>query len=124
MAIPKRVFPTDTFPNRLRARMMVKGLSQSDIARQVGYTPTGVWNWLRGNTFPRAETLVALAAKLDVTEDWLRDGDAIPDADASPPETEHPETIAERVESLREEIAALTGYDLNRVKLTLEIGEG
>ncbi|WP_027165196.1 helix-turn-helix transcriptional regulator [Mesorhizobium sp. WSM3224] len=124
MPIRKRVFLLDTFPERLRAKMIVNRLSQSDIARLVGYTPTGVWNWLQGNTFPRPETLSALAEKLDVTEDWLRDGDATPDSDSSPDENEQPESIAERMESLRVEIAALIGFDLSRVKLSLEFGPG
>lgn len=124
MPIRKRVFLTDTFPNRLRAKMITNGLSQSDIARLIGYTPTGVWNWLQGNTFPRPETLSALADKLGVTEDWLRDGDAIPDPDSPPGENDQPESIAERMESLRVEVAALTGLDLSRIKLSLEFGPG
>jgi hypothetical protein len=32
------------------------------------------------------------------------------------------ETVAEKVERLRAEIAGLTGYDPDRVRLTLELG--
>jgi transcriptional regulator with XRE-family HTH domain len=103
--------------------MAQKGLSQSDVARGVGYTPTAIWNWLRGNTLPRAETLTVLANLLDANEDWLRDGDALtPDLDAAPEQLASSETIADKVESLRAEIAALAGYELDYVRVMLEIG--
>lgn len=113
--------PTDTFPQRLRKAMSQNRLSQSDVARAVEYTPTAVWNWLQGNTLPRAETLTALAGILGVSEDWLRDGDSSePEERPAPQQIPSSGTIAERVESLRVEIAALAGYDVDRVKLTLE----
>lgn len=114
--------PTATFAQRIATTMARKGLSQSDVARGVGYTPTAIWNWLQGNTLPRSETLAALATLLDVTEDWLRDGDA-PAANAdAPDQTAASQTIAEKVEGLRAEIAALAGYELDYVRVTLEIG--
>ena len=122
MPIIKRKFlPTETFAHRIKASMYAAEMSQTDVARAVGYTPTGVWNWLQGNTFPRGETLSALAGILNVSEDWLRDGvmtvtpdEAIPDAE---PEAE---TMAEMIESLRMKIAYLSGYEPANVKLTLE----
>lgn len=124
MATRKFFLPTDTFPQRLQSRMVRMSYNQSDIARLVGYTPTGVWNWVKGNTFPRAETLAVLANELGVTEDWLRDGDVSSEGEPASPGIEQPATVAERVESLRVEIATLTGYDLDRVKLMLELGAG
>jgi transcriptional regulator with XRE-family HTH domain len=113
--------PTETFPQRLRKAMSQNRLSQSDVARAVGYTPTAVWNWLQGNTLPRVETLTALAGSLGVSEDWLRNGESSQaEQGRAREEAASSETIAERVESLRVEIAALAGYDVDRVKLTLE----
>ena len=129
MAVRKPGLPIATFPQRLRTMMVTNGLSQSDIARQVGYTPTAIWNWLQGNTLPRPETLTALANLLDVTEDWLRDGDVlvtdgdtVDDGFADSENIAEQETIAEKVDRLRAEIAALTGYHQSRVRLTLEFG--
>ena len=115
--------PTATFAQRVAVMMARKGLNQSDVARAVGYTPTAIWNWLQGNTLPRSETLSALAALLDVSEDWLREGDAsaVDDA-ASAGQISKSETIAEKVENLRAEIASLAGYDVDHVRVTLEIG--
>jgi len=62
-----------------------------------------------------------LAALFDVSEDWLRDGDAV-QIDPSETAQDVPSgSIAEKVEILRVEIAALAGYDLGKVKLTLEL---
>jgi transcriptional regulator with XRE-family HTH domain len=116
------MMPTATFPDRLRKMMASRRLNQSDVARLVGYTPTGVWNWLQGNTLPRAETLTALAGVLDVTEDWLRDGDTARTEDlGAPTQITSANTLADKVERLRREIAALTGYDVEGVKVTLEL---
>ena len=104
---PLPPMPTATFAERVKAKMKAKGLRQADIARQIGYTSTGVWNWLQGNTYPRAETLSDLANILGETEDWLLNGDAAeisvePIAESAPAV----ETIAEMVETLRAKIAA------------------
>jgi transcriptional regulator with XRE-family HTH domain len=115
--------PTATFAQRVRKMMSARRLSQSELARLVGYTPTGVWNWLQGNTLPRAETLAALAEILDVTEDWLRDGDDLEvHEDADPEQSTSSETLADKIDNFRFEIAALAGCDVDRVKLTLEFG--
>jgi transcriptional regulator with XRE-family HTH domain len=118
---PVPPMPTATFAERVKAKMKAKGIRQSEIARQIGYTSTGVWNWLQGNTLPRAETLSALASILDVTEDWLRNGDAA-EISVEPISESAPgaETMAEMIEALRAKIAVHAGYDLERVKLTLE----
>ncbi|SJM34355.1 helix-turn-helix domain-containing protein [Mesorhizobium delmotii] len=117
--------PTATFAQRLQLRMSAKRVSQSELARLVGYTPTAIWNWLQGNTLPRAETLAALANILEVTEDWLRDGDPVKAAeDVSEEKALEPKTMAEMIEHLRANIANLTGYEIERVKLTLEFSSG
>lgn len=131
MPLRKRIMPTATFPQRLRAMMANNNINQSDVARQVGYTPTAVWNWLQGNTLPRPETLTALSNLFNVTEDWLRDGDAsvvAHDTIRDEHDTirdefdDDPETITEKINRLRAEIAAATGCEVSRVRLILEFG--
>lgn len=123
MPIKPRTFQTAKFAGRLQKVMILKGLSQSEVARELGYTPTGVWNWLQGNTFPRQETLAQLSALLDVDEEWLREGDPMPAVDGDDPSGDGAgkESIARRIEELRSEISALLGCELSRVKLSFEI---
>lgn len=123
MPIKKRTFPTDTFAKRLQKMMSLKGLSQSEVARELGYTPTGVWNWLQGNTFPRQETLAQLCTLLAVDEEWLREGDPMPavEVDVSSGDSAVKESIARRIEELRLEISARFDCEPGQVKLYFEI---
>jgi transcriptional regulator with XRE-family HTH domain len=126
MAIKRRNFPplpTATFPQRVAKMMTEKRLSQSDVAREVGYTPTAVWNWLQGNTLPRPETLVALSELLEVDIDWLRDGESSStDRDENEVPISSVESISDRIESLRAELSAVTGCEIAQVKITVEFG--
>jgi transcriptional regulator with XRE-family HTH domain len=109
-----------TFAARVAKMMREKRLSQSEVAREIGYTPTAIWNWLQGNTLPRPETLAALASLFGVSEDWLRDGDA-PETNLIPDDSFAGMSIFEMTELLRSNIAAHNGYSLNRVRITVEL---
>ncbi|MBH0236432.1 helix-turn-helix domain-containing protein [Methylobrevis albus] len=122
------------FPSRLARIMKEKRLSQSEIAKKVGYTPTAIWNWLQGNTLPRPETLASLAETLNVREEWLMGeteqrsrGPIDEGIEATEVEDEsgiegEPQvfSISLLVESLRTELASATGFELEQIKIKVE----
>jgi transcriptional regulator with XRE-family HTH domain len=124
MAIVKRTFLTDTFVQRLQLAMMNRQVNASELARRAGVTPTAVWNWQQGNTTPRPQALSAIAKALSVSEDYLLEGPK-QEGNRSPDEEQtlsiNGETVAEMIEDLRMRIARVTGFALDRVKLSLEL---
>lgn len=62
------------FAWRLNACAERKGLSQVEIANQMGVKPPRVGNWFQGRNFPRSREKVQLAKLLGVTVDWLIQG--------------------------------------------------
>ncbi len=59
------------FGKRVRSVRWERGLSQEGLARLVDASKNSVQNWERNGTFPRAETVVAIARALDVSADYL-----------------------------------------------------
>jgi transcriptional regulator with XRE-family HTH domain len=51
------------------------GISQKELAEQVGVSSQAVTNWLKGRDFPRPATLLKLAAALQLSFDQLTDFD-------------------------------------------------
>lgn len=56
---------------RVRRRRGEAGLSASEVARRTGVTRETLAAWESGQSAPRANKLVPLAAALDVGIDWL-----------------------------------------------------
>lgn len=102
-----------TFSQRLQISMNAKGLSASELARRVEVTPTAVWNWLQGNTFPRQNTLTWLAGVLGVTDDWLRDGGEGATGGSNPDAP----SVADLILTLRTKVATLSGCTMANVKV-------
>ena len=101
--------------------MLQKRVSQTDLAKSVGYSTTGVWNWLQGNTFPRPETFGAIARFLGVDQEWLLGiAEENTQDEALSERALVSETVADRVEGLRSEIAMLLGYEVGRVRISVE----
>ena len=90
-----------------------KGLTQADIAEQLGVTPAAVSKWENGSSKPRVEVLFRLAEILDVRPDELMAGQYIPE------ETLNPEAVSrinERYEYLRKiDAASSTQAKLRRL---------
>lgn len=99
--------------NRIRDARLAKELSQAEFARQLDVTSQTVWNWEANGAQPRPATLSAIAALLDVEESYLR-GD---EAQADTPLRSVPQIIR----AAREEIAAILGFEIERVMLDLRI---
>ena len=56
---------------RLRALRQARGLSQVDLARELGVTKQSVSNWENDNIQPSIEVLVRLAGIFSVSTDYL-----------------------------------------------------
>ncbi|MCI8653414.1 MAG: helix-turn-helix transcriptional regulator [Angelakisella sp.] len=61
---------------RLRALRQARGLSQVDLARELGVTKQSVSNWENDNIQPSIEVLVRLAGVFSVSTDYLLGLDA------------------------------------------------
>lgn len=66
--------PAETFPARLISARERKGMSKSDLARALRVSPTSVWNWEAGRSYPRYAKLKAISILLDVSFDQLQFG--------------------------------------------------
>jgi len=120
MPLKRRDF-SSSFSLRLHSAMSAKGLSQIDVARALGLSPTAVWNWLKGNTFPREETLASLASELGLTADYLKNGNGAAKAVNQSQEVVSGETVSEILSETKRKIARATGLGLDQVKLSLEL---
>jgi len=117
----------NTFSSRLSALRAERGMSKSALARAVGVSTTCVWNWEEGNTRPRPLALARIASVLATTEAYLERG-VPPQSDprdkrgAEPNIPPSPVSVAEVILQARSTIAAVTGLDLDQVKVVLEYG--
>ncbi|RWD33483.1 helix-turn-helix domain-containing protein [Mesorhizobium sp.] len=110
-----------SFATRLAGAMSVKQVSASEVARLVNVTPTAVWNWRNNNSVPRPQVLSAIAKALDVSEEYLLSGSGPHHDDVSSPSEPATRSVAEILDDVRIEIARLTGFPPDRVKLHLEL---
>lgn len=115
----------DGFGDRLQALRVERGLSASELARRVDVTPTAVWNWEKNGVLPRRGMLAGIAETLSTTPDYLLSGlvAASSKRDEQARSAPSGRTVAQIIEAARREIAAATGFEVERVKLQLQIGE-
>ena len=59
------------FPNRLNERREALGLTKTALAQHVGISKVSIREFEIGRKVPTVDTLVALAAVLDCSTDWL-----------------------------------------------------
>lgn len=62
------------FKERLKQARIKKGLSQNQLAKEIGVHVTNISRYERGENRPTSEVLTKLANALDVTGDFLMDG--------------------------------------------------
>lgn len=103
-----------TINDRIRLARENAGMSLNTLAKKVGMTPTGVWNWHHNNSTPRPDILGRVADALDVSVDWLRNGEQ-PAANQ--------ETLDTVLANARMKIANLLNVDTRRVRLTVSLDE-
>lgn len=63
--------PKTLHSDAIRNALTERGLSQRDLASQIGVSAQAVTNWLKGKDFPRPPTLLKLAAALRLSFDEL-----------------------------------------------------
>jgi HTH-type transcriptional regulator, cell division transcriptional repressor len=100
--------------DRIRLAREAAGLSLNALAKRVGMTSTGVWNWHHDNSSPRSDVLPRLAEALGVSESWLRTGE-----EKRPSHGVLDAVIADA----RTKIGALLGIDAQRVRLTMSLDQ-
>lgn len=71
---------------RISERARIVGLSQSDIARELGITPQSVQQWFSGETVPRSTRLKRLAELLLTSGDYIlgRVNSSAPEGNTTP----------------------------------------
>lgn len=97
----------ETFGARLQRLRTKAGLSQADVAKQMGVSAPSVSSWEKDRSRPKRGRMVKLAAILGVpVADLL--GDAVP------------EGVQELINRSRDQIARAVGLSANRVRIIVE----
>jgi transcriptional regulator with XRE-family HTH domain len=65
----------ETFSNRLKRLRLEKGFSQKDIAKILNIHHVNYGRYVRGDSRPSADTLAKLADALDISVDYLLEGE-------------------------------------------------
>jgi len=115
-------------PNTFSARILTSrhalGMSKSALAREVGVSPTCIWNWEEGNTEPRADNMSALARALQVSVNFLEGGSepAASPADETVPQTRTSNLphLSQIIADAKETVAKAAGLPTYKVRITLD----
>jgi len=82
----------DGFGTRLKEAIDAAGLTQLQLAQQIGVRPTLVSSWVRGRSLPSVPNLARLVPALRADAGWLLLGDT--------PKRDRDELVARRVRQL------------------------
>ncbi len=63
------------FLQRVKQAMTEQGISQSELVKLTGISRSGISQYLSGKNIPRQKALTAIANALNVTPEWLVEGD-------------------------------------------------
>ena len=61
----------DTFANRLKLAMEIRGVRAIDITKNTGIDPSNITHYLKGDYEPKQYSIYKLASYLGVSEAWL-----------------------------------------------------
>ena len=98
---------------RIRDTRVKRGLSQADLAKQLQVSSTAVWNWEMNGVQPRPMFLAKIAGALGVSDHFLQTG--LVDEIAGM------RTTAEIIDAAKEEIAAINGVGIEKVRIIWSI---
>jgi transcriptional regulator with XRE-family HTH domain len=120
---------TESMGQRIERTRQERRLSAAELARKLGVTSTAVWNWEKNGRHPRHAVLSDLSKTLGVSIEWLRSGSVERVNGGQLIETAAREngngngkvqTVAQIIETARNQIAMLTGVPFERVKIHVE----
>lgn len=102
--------PGETMAERIREARLAAKLSQEDLADEVGVRGQTIWRYEAGESRPRGEQLVKLAAALGRSPEWIVSGEepARPPESRVEREAEVPATIEQAIEEMRDRLSAET----------------
>lgn len=110
----------NSFATRLRQVREDQRMSKSALARRLGISTTGVWNWEEGNTMPRPENMRALSNALNTPVEYLQNGTDGGEAPVDQIATPTPNTLAEVIADAKKRIAHLAGVDPANVHVSID----
>jgi DNA-binding XRE family transcriptional regulator len=108
---------TQDIGSRIRHLREMQGLTRSQLAKAVGVTFAGVYNWEEEGRVPRMDTLSKLAEALGVSAHFLMTGKEGPKT-AEP--VQQPKTIKALMKKAQADFAAAMGLPPERVRVTVE----
>ena len=100
----------DTFGARLLRLRTARGLSQMEVAEQLGITPVAISNWESDRSQPRQHRMSDLAKILGVPSQQLVAHSGV-----------HPESLPEVLASSKVQIANLLGVNAANVKISVDL---
>ena len=112
-----------SFASRLRNLREKRHMSKTALAKLVGVSTTCVWNWEEGNTQPRRENLVTLAAALRVAPNHLEFGDRAENdepSDFSDLNASVAVTLPDAIAEAKARIAQLAGTRPDNISISIE----
>lgn len=65
--------------DRIKSRRLKRGMTQEELAKNVGVSRVSISQWERGDTSPKGENFYKLAKSLLASPEWLIDGSGSPD---------------------------------------------
>lgn len=72
-AVDVKQFNVQMFAERLRVVMAKRKMTKGDLEKKAGISRQVIWQWEKGNYFPRMFTVQCIAGALDVPVEWLLD---------------------------------------------------
>lgn len=97
------------FDDRLKKLRLARGLSQADLAAELGLPQKTYCNYERNEREPSAVTLIRIAAYFGVTLDYLLDFKVPEDKESPPP-------VADEREAYRKVLSQLSDEELLELK--------
>lgn len=97
---------------RIGAMRRSRGMSQAELARRLGISPSAMGMYEQGRREPSAQTLVALSRELGVSTDFLLTGKA-----AAPEEDPLPDLLRQCVDAADQKLSARHDRPFSRQEL-------
>ena len=111
----------NTLGDRLIAARKEKGLSQKELAKELGMSPTGLYNWEKNKREPNILQIMNICNILNISADWLV---GLSEQKEKPTMTdgEFKEILCNPIKrNFIERVAALSDEDFGRLKEVFDV---